>query len=468
MADKSKKRGVFKGSHADLAEVYIDHCKEIDSPFLCRWPQEGADLDDTMIHSPINGVEARDHLSLLKKLHALFPKMCFTKSTVGAALTILRTRMLKKWPAMSESEWADWHKTMRARLRNMCRAVTQGQLKSPKADWVAALPWASAAEGETPESVIVQVSAVDLVPLNEHDLRDLPEIQEPAGRAAGEEGTKQSQWTFGMQEELQLPWRLRQGQPEADKEIGMWAGPAVQGNDSSFMIAEFPGGEKHLMPITVAMLAKKTRSAEILWQGEHNVSKNTVTLHQKVDRKLYIIMMEQGKQVCMVSTRTLGPVTNHAERLPLDDPTLKRAIAMMAEVGQAYCDGRVQRADLLKHRDKVLVKYDKQQKKEMAASKAKQAEDGDMAAPTAAVPKKRFRAKRPCDDVVDDAKEEAGDAAAQSKVLKKPAAVQHEPDAEPEKPSSPTPQLRDCIMAQFAPPAHDIALMFETIALENS
>ena len=156
------------------------------------------------------------------------------------------------------------------------------------------------------------------------------------------------------------------------------------------MVAEFPGGDKHLMPITVAMLAKRTRPAEVVWQGEHNISKNTVTLHQKVDRKLYIIMMEQSKQVCMVSTRTLGPMANHAERLPLDDPTLKRAVAMMAEVGEAYCDGRVQRADLLKHRDKVLAKCEKQQRQQMATSKAKQAKDGDMAASEAAMPKKRF------------------------------------------------------------------------------
>ena len=66
----------------------------------------------------------------------------FPKRDVHNGLLLALSKVkLAVWKSMEPRQCADWADTHTKRIRNLCRAVAQGELRSPSAERTRALPW---------------------------------------------------------------------------------------------------------------------------------------------------------------------------------------------------------------------------------------------------------------------------------------------------------------------------------------
>jgi hypothetical protein len=119
------------------------------------------------------------------------------------------------------------------------------------------------------------------------------------------------------------------------------------------------GSEIEMKGITVAeiehlMNVSKSRMPGDLWSGVHRNTNNIVTIKQKVDRSLLLILMEQKKQICMCKLNIFGPIADERYQLAESDPVLVKGVEFLKKVGMDYITDKVERSKLLEHRNKLL------------------------------------------------------------------------------------------------------------------
>ena len=131
--------------------------------------------------------------------------------------------------------------------------------------------------------------------------------------------------------------------------------------DSDAVMATFACGDTHEVPgLTVARLrvflgkSAQTNGAGVLFEGTHKVLKHRVTLQQKVDRPLLLVLNEQSRQILQLRLDKVGPVADQTRHLPRDSPTLQAGLAVMVPIAKQYCDDVLRRSDLTAARERAL------------------------------------------------------------------------------------------------------------------
>ena len=139
-------RSTFSGSAEELANCLVEFAS---SATLCDYGDESAKVSDvTLIRGREGGVESSH--KLLGALRDLQSNLSFSKQVMKTALLMVHAKTQAKelreesfgWAVrMAKPEIKDWSETVQRRIRNCCRMVAQGCLKTPTAQWVLALPW---------------------------------------------------------------------------------------------------------------------------------------------------------------------------------------------------------------------------------------------------------------------------------------------------------------------------------------
>jgi len=139
LSSMAAKRHHFSGDGAALAAALLPFAEQKGVSFV-RYDCEARVTSKSKVLHGERGVES--HHGVLHALYKLQPNLSFPRAVVESALQKVLEACGAKW-RLSASEGPDWVQTISRRLRNMCRAVAQGQLKRGDSAWVRALPWNS-------------------------------------------------------------------------------------------------------------------------------------------------------------------------------------------------------------------------------------------------------------------------------------------------------------------------------------
>ena len=71
--------------------------------------------------------------------------------------------------------------------------------------------------------------------------------------------------------------------------------------------------------------SRRARETGVLFEGEHCKTQHKVTINQKVDRNLLMVVHEQNKMVMSFKMSIFGPIADETQRLPKTDEVLMRA-----------------------------------------------------------------------------------------------------------------------------------------------
>ena len=122
---------MLSGSKETLTECLASVVK---SKSFCTYPDESEKRKDAKLHVE----HIAPHHELLHALHGLQPNLSFAKNQLREAL--LDINKDKKY--VKDAHTDDWVTTMVLRVGNLCRVVSQSEMKPSKARWVQELPWA--------------------------------------------------------------------------------------------------------------------------------------------------------------------------------------------------------------------------------------------------------------------------------------------------------------------------------------
>jgi hypothetical protein len=320
-------RDSYKGSAEDFAAA-VKPFAASHGPSFCKYEDESfLTASAKLCHGP-KGVEG--HLGLLGALHDLQANLSFNKTTVVKVLGILRDEFKKDaaWKMDSE-EVSDWTDTLCRRLRNKCRCVGQGELKS-KAAWVNALPWR---RGESLASSASAPSSGSRPPTTSSDVK------------------------YGFDDELLLPYRVVNGNMDPGLPLDMERCRAA----NKVIATWVDGTELEFANMTVAEVEKSMENAKVgkmpgdLWSGTHCRTNNIVTIKQKVDRSLLLIIQESKKQICMVKINLFGKIEDERVQLQEGHPVLTKAVVFMRAVAEKYISDSIQKAGLIGFRNELFA-----------------------------------------------------------------------------------------------------------------
>ena len=112
------KRQLF-GNRDDLESVLLYFATK-------KSPIKYMDESDSVVNSKLDVDSIHSQRDLIEALHKLSPTLSFSKSTVLEALAAIT--VTKGWKLEDDSATEAMHKILGARLRNMCRYVSQAVL----------------------------------------------------------------------------------------------------------------------------------------------------------------------------------------------------------------------------------------------------------------------------------------------------------------------------------------------------
>jgi hypothetical protein len=248
---------------------------------------------------------------MLSMLFSLHPGLSFQKAKVKDALLLVYQAQKKEHPnsdrfSLTKSELEDWVETIQRRVRNLCRVVSQGMLKSPSAPWVRRLPWnrecddtmndkdtakstandkgtakgKGVKKGETgkpQDNVEIEpkafegeaataIKAMKVLkakqggkdhvakagsPMCESDLAVSSSASSPSRRLRRKSADTSKQYDFGFLKEMMLPYRCKAG--PTYKELGLPLELPSEAKLTDVVTAKWADGTEHLLDgITVA------------------------------------------------------------------------------------------------------------------------------------------------------------------------------------------------------------------------
>jgi len=283
---------------------------------------------------------------LLAALHGLQENLVFKKTTVEEALDLILEKHGKSWGRMTETERIDWKETLTRRLRNLCRAVSQGECKTRNATWVKALPW-HAANGTEEPGIAAKPEAANL-----------ETTPPPQKRSRMSPTTAGDEFKFGFDNEVMLPYRT-QGNGTPETGLPLTADAAVQ---DGWLVAEWPDGmtapiegmtAERFRGLVAARSARPSGNGE-LWSGTHCSSKNHVCLKQKVDHWLLIVAYEQSRNLVSARLHTWGKIDDEREQVPPSHPACVGGVAFMKKLMERYCSGELEQGQLQQAKNEML------------------------------------------------------------------------------------------------------------------
>ena len=370
---------------AKLADILRQQAKRFGTK-VCPYFDDSPLVNDARLkHGKDDGIEAC--MPLLRKMHAVRRGLNSSRLFYKKALRQINQEMTDAgdWN-MTKPAVKEWVDLFTNKLRNMCRVVSQAEMKSPECDWIQKMPWkqdgaapakkrrkvlqkrpaaSEAAIGEADEEGVADEEGEAGVGDEEYvDEEDVGEAEPPVrGRASEEFGDEE--WEFGIYPSTRLAFRRKRGtkrgsRPETSLPIEVPAGA----NGSDRVDASWPDGMKITTHITVdefnAMgpTIERTGAAaryEVLYQTEKKDTGSELTIEQRVDRELLIAMKEQGKGILFVPARLFGPVGEDPKmRIDPSMPTIVKAIDFMVPICERFANGDLKRGDLIAARDAKL------------------------------------------------------------------------------------------------------------------
>jgi hypothetical protein len=281
-----------------------------------------------------------DAHAFLARAYNLCAKLSVTKSMNMKALALLYEVKNVSWK-MHESEYEGWATTMDRRIRNILRAVAQGQLKSPTASWVKQLPWHSTLEG------------------GEATAAKRPKVETAKYTA------RPTEMHYGFDEELMLAYRVPRGKTETKKNREMSLPVTVKPdtNLTSTVQATWLDGSVGEIPgLLYSVISDLQRSSGshgsclgVLWEGTHTANNNRVTIKQVVDHNLLLSLYEQGSHKCCLRLDYFGfEISDQHKQLPQDHPALTAGLKIMIKVAEEFCQNKIDRTELKRRKDGLL------------------------------------------------------------------------------------------------------------------
>ena len=110
-------------------------------------------------------------------------------------------------------------------------------------------------------------------------------------------------------------------------------------------------------PLPKKLTRKRNRSdhSPIFWESEHDTTHHKITIQQKVDRNLIMVVHEQSRQVLMVKMSLFGHISDETCRLEPEHDVTKKTLAFLAPIALEFAAGKVERKDLIQLRDEKLL-----------------------------------------------------------------------------------------------------------------
>jgi hypothetical protein len=375
MAADTSSRSIYSGDAATLAEVLKPFAKKCGVSF-CRYGDEAELPKDAKLLHGADGVEG--HLQLLSALHGQQGNLSFSKGIVKSTLElVLKANVVAPaWAKMSEVEKQDWVTTMVRRIRTMCRAVSQGELKAATCgakgkaipDWIGLLPWRK----QDAASPLAAASPLETGTAAERRRRY-------SGKKEPESARDQLVYEVGFDFELMLPWRKKiTTGPKTMAEPGLPIDIDKDDADEDHVTAEWPDGYEHTIAgVTFAHLrevVRAVRSGGSTTAGEllaltHKSTNHSIVVRQKVDRHLLLVAYEQNRQILMVKLNQFHPVDDERHQVAADHPAVVDAINFLEPLLQLYCDGKIQKQEMNEEKKKLLKGVQRVQQKAGHAAK---------------------------------------------------------------------------------------------------
>ena len=339
-------------------------------------------------------------------------RLTLSRNKVRMALDILAAEFEGEWQ-LKPNEREDFVETLGRRIRNLARIVTQATMKSQTAPWLRAMlgelesaPLAprraatGAAGGEDDDDADAHVAQQEeeeeeeseeyataaaageecapFEPLQEHAFESEEERsptvrRKPAAaatkvkRGPAPTGTAKSTSEFELSwcSELMLPVRRRVADGGARRpEPGLVIDAKILGrNPCDEVLAEWPDGMVEAIPAftyeRLALLcreATRPRSSVTYFEAEHELTKHRLSIVQKVDRKLLMVISEQDRQRLHVNMSTFGVVPDEKRQLPPTHATTIAAGEFLKSILLGYAKGSIDRAKLKEVRNAKLAK----------------------------------------------------------------------------------------------------------------
>lgn len=335
MAESSKVRNTGASPGSDLAEILRPFAVKFGGS-ICKYPNE----DKPVSAKLIIGALPREH-ELLVALKTISENLSFTNAELEKALKAIYAD-IKFEVKMTDEKKNDWIFTIIMRIRNMCRAVHQGETKADhkakrdnkemNVNWVLALPWRSSTAGASSAKA------------------ESPGPQAPAKIPVLYK-------YFGLDTELGCAWRAQSDAPKALRDISVDTDLETDG----IVLATFLGGDTHSYDgeAAVRFLAMFRGAGDragasvrsVLWSGTHVITKHSLEIKQRVDRQLLLSLYEQSRQILQVRMDKFGDVPDQ-KQLPPDHATLKLALDFMVPLAESFKDDAVD-IDGLKKQKKI-------------------------------------------------------------------------------------------------------------------
>ena len=309
---------------ATLAECFEPHAVRNGMSF-CTYSDE----NEMVKKSRLDISAVQKHRHLIKDIHAACEgNLCLKKSDVKAALTILYKKLGHNW-SMNSVQREDWLETLTRRIRNMTQNVQQAVWRRPT--WI---------QNELPF----------MAPDAKNDDVTAGEASEASAKAN----------FYGYDSEINLAWRATPGAKH--KDISQPLKVEDGANDSDPVFATWEDGDSHVVPgLTAGQLknisasqAPTAKGSGTLWSGEHIPTKHKLTINQKVDRTLLIVLFEQSKCILILRVNLFGALEDASKTLPKNDPVLQKAVNFMVPIAQLYATADIERHMLIKVRNDRL------------------------------------------------------------------------------------------------------------------
>ena len=349
-------RDSFKGTSEEFSAVLLGFASEHGPNFVTYGCEAETCKHARLIVQGRDGVAG--HHKLLAKLHNVQPNLSFPKRRVLSALDLVYREHRKRegW-AMSKSEAEDWRVTICRRIRCLCRVVAQGQLKSSRSGWVAALPWRASETKSAEEGSTHAWKTAVPAPSKKATQKHTPShAQQTAKRTRINEKSHGDTYEYGFDTETQLPWRLgSDGAREPALPL-----PKVGEYEEEELVAEWPDGHKARLPgVTGKTIAEKPvrrTACEDLATMTHCKTHHKVYLRQRVDHNLIVVAFDQRKHLACIKMNLWGKIAD--ERAPVDPshPACQGCVKFMTKLIKKYCDDEVSKEGINKLKNEMLVK----------------------------------------------------------------------------------------------------------------
>lgn len=362
MAEANSSRARFEGEHDALMGVLSKYAT---SPWWLKYPEDP--------ECPIAKETIVSHALLLQDLAELAPNLSFTKTQIKAAFkAILESELATAWP-LNGDEKKDWMSKMDKRLRCLLRHTAQAILKrrGSGSHWLDMVFGQKSKEGEGEIQDDDKTTKKTKKGGKEED--DTPPCKRPAAHGAAAEAAAAplpaattTKPFLHYERSTHQAWRAYS--PKGEKEFSTAIVP--QGEDHLPARAVFADGEEYDLAalltsevklINARLETKRGRVAKE-WQGTHHGGEE-LHISRKKDHKMLWCLYQDGKSICYA----------------VAEPDAAKSLEVLKAIAILYAEGKLQRSDLKKEKDKRLKEAmvgqeassgSKQVAKRPAASKA--------------------------------------------------------------------------------------------------